>query len=358
MPDLDSSTGPTPSGADTQDTQLEPTPAAPAVDAGAAPETPADPSDAGGEDANAADSSVAEGVKKDPPLDLASVVRAAAKKEDPKAPKSPDGADSQDAATVTKTDAEKAAAKEAGEDVPFAKHPRWQEVLKERKDLRKENEALKPDAEEWSKVVTFMNVNQLTPEETAQGFQIMALIKHDPAKALQALAPYIEQMEMLVGKKLPADLQKQVDDGAVTAEVAQETARLRVSNQSLQATNEQQQQSQQRQAAEQRAQAINGAVTQWEQGKAAQDPDYKLKQPVIKARLITALATKRPATAEEALKICNEAYALASEDLKPILAKRAPTPKNPGSSSSSTRAAPVPSSLLEVVKIAAAGGQR
>lgn len=356
--DPESSTEPTPSGADTQEPQLETSAPATAAPEATTPEKPADTPNAGGEDAKPAESSTAEGVNKDQPLDLASVVRnAAAKlKEDPKVSKSPAETSGQD--TKTAPDAEAVAkAKEAGEDVPFAKHPRWQEVLGERKTLRKEVESLKPQAEEWGKVTAFMEVNRLTPEEVAQGFTIMALIKHDPAKALQALAPFIEQAELQVGKRLPPDLQKQVDDGQVTQEVASELSRTRAQNQALQANTETQQRQNENMQAEQRAGVIKNAVVQWEQGISAQDPDYKLKQRVVMAHVRAALATSRPQTAEQAIEICKKAYETASEDVKPLVAKRAPTPPNPGSLHSSTRAAAVPQSLLDVVR-QAAGGRR
>ena len=358
MPDLNSSTGPTPDGAETSTTQLEQTAAATAAPEAQAQGGTQDPPAAGGEDAKAAQSSSANGVKQDQELDLAAVVRNAAKKQDPvkEAPKSPDGAGGQDTSVAPKPDA-KADAQQGDENVPFAKHPRWQEVLRERNGFRKEVEALKPQAEEWGKVTTFMEVNRLTPEEVAQGFQIMALIKHDPVKALQALTPYIEQMETITGKRLPADLQKQVDEGHVTQEVASELSRTRAQNQALQQNSQQTQQQLEAREAQQRNANIQSAVVTWEQGIAQKDPDYKLKQSVLRAHVRAALADNRPATAEEALKICQKAYEAASEDLKPILAKRQPTPANPGSSNSSTRATAVPQTLRDVVR-QASGSQR
>ena len=74
------------------------------------------------------------------------------------------------------------------EDVPFHKHPRFKEVIDQRNKYRE-------GAEQYEQITGFLAQNNLSAEEAAQGFQIMALMKNDPAAALDALSPFVQQLE-------------------------------------------------------------------------------------------------------------------------------------------------------------------
>jgi hypothetical protein len=357
MPDPQSSTGPTPTGADAAVTQATDTPATAATD-GAATATDATTQGAQQQDGNSAQSSSAgaDGANKDSPLKLEDVVRNAANKskKGEQATATPAKANGQETATA----GEPTTGKPADAEPPFHKHPRWQEQLGKVRDLTTRVEAAEPKAQEWDKVTNFMQVNQLTPEEVAQGFQIMALIKHQPEKALEALAPFIEQMELQTGKRLPADLQTQVNDGRLDPTTAAELTRTRAQAEATKAENERLQQQRSQDLAAQSRVQIQNAVAQWETDIRARDPDYKVKERVVMAHVRAALATERPSTPEAALKVVEAAYKQASEDLAPIVAARRPTASAPTSSQSTTRAQPVPQTLHDVVRLAAAGGTR
>ena len=95
------------------------------------------------------------------------------------------------------------------EDVPFHKHPRFKEVIDQRNKYRE-------GAEQYEQITGFLAQNNLSAEEAAQGFQIMALMKNDPAAALDALSPFVQQLGIQSGITMPGDIQSKVEDGYLT----------------------------------------------------------------------------------------------------------------------------------------------
>ena len=73
------------------------------------------------------------------------------------------------------------------EEVPFNKHPRFQELVKEKNEY-------KVDAERYQNITSFLDENRVSADEAAAGLQIMALMKKDPVEALNALKPYVETL--------------------------------------------------------------------------------------------------------------------------------------------------------------------
>ena len=130
---------------------------------------------------------------------------------------------------------------EADAQLPFHKHPRWQEVLRERNEAREQVvaanaqvEQLQDAATRMGNIETYAQENDLNAEEFDAGLKIMALMKSDPQAAYDALKPYMEGLEQATGLALPEDLQAAVDDGDVSLEFAQREAKRRAGdNQTL-----------------------------------------------------------------------------------------------------------------------------
>lgn len=311
---------------------------------------------------DAADTSVAAGEKgaKQPEEDtLEAVVRRAAQGEDSKGakgtPTDGKGSEGADAATDAEAGDKKAEDKDA--DVPFHKHPRWQEMLRERDTLKGQVDTFKEKAERFDHIGNFMNDNHLSSDEMVKGFEIMALMKNDPAKALEALAPYLSNLELATGQKLPDDLQGRVDRGTITPEDAQELARTRMEASANRAVadrtaSEAQAERERLQAerAQSAAQVMQGAVTKWEEGIKQRDPDYSHKQRFVTDRVRALMAEKgRPANAEAAVAIVEEAYAEVTEQMRKVLPKREQV-RNVTSEQSSTRATAVPKTMEEAIR--------
>lgn len=233
-----------------------------------------------------------------------------------------------------------------GKPPPFHNHPRWKEVVAENDRLKQ----LKEPAENYQRLTEYMESNYLTPEEVAEGFQIMALMKNDPASARQILEQKMQGLRQFDPGYIPPDLQQDVDSGAITPERAQELARLRAQGNAahFQAQRSQQQVERERQQAQrlrqqQQGQQLASAVNQWEQEIQAKDADYAQKAPWVRDRLRVLLQEQgRPQDPDSAIKLAEQAYRDVNQRLKPLARgnKRPSKPTPSGGSSQSSKTEP------------------
>jgi hypothetical protein len=244
-----------------------------------------------------------------------------------------------------------------GEEPPFHKHPRWQEMVKERNALKEE-------------VTTFRQFKQSVSEagleagEIDTGFDIMRLMKSDPLAAYEKLKPFMDTLEAFRGNKLPDDLQAKVDAGQVDLETAQELVRVKSQSDFAQqrAANEAVQRQRSDEQREQEAfrshlDLCGQAVTKLEREWQANDPDYAKKAKLIE-RTLTALNVERgvPRSVEDAVARAKEARDEINKTFVP-LTRRTQEIRPLGGGSSATQATPVPKTLLEVTRMVAAGGK-
>lgn len=245
---------------------------------------------------------------------------------------------SQDDAQAPKDGSQKQADK-----VPFHNHPRWKEMLAER-------DALKPKAEQFDKIDTFMRTNALSPQEMAEGMKVMALMKVNPVEAYKALRGYVDQLAPLAGEVLPEDLKKEVEEGFIDEGRAKELARLKAEREFAVSRQQEvlEQQEQARVVAFQREVAT--AVSAWEKTEQARDPEWSVKQEMVLDRVKALLASERPASPSEAVELARRALADVNSRLRPILGRSA-IPKGPTSSLSSANTRPKPASLDDLVRM-------
>jgi hypothetical protein len=303
----------------------------------------------GNEDANSekqAQSSSAEDATEET---LADVIRAAVKAEEPKVPASSDGKSSEE------TEESKPEAKDAAEaeseakgkdesDVPFHKHPRWQE-------LKRERDTYKAGHEQFEQIQSFITTNGLDAKEVATGFEVMALMRQNPEKALEMLLPYVQSLELVTGRRLPEDLAQRVDDGVVDQATAQETARLRIEAERQRAHQQMAEQRQHVETQQAGVQSIQSAVRAVETEIQAGDPDYSRKQPFVMDRVRALILEERPSTPDQAVAILRRAHAEVGSLLKPMVQRKPVTTVTSGAAATSSRAEP--KSLLDVVRMAA-----
>jgi len=226
---------------------------------------------------------------------------------------------------------------EADQKLPFHNHPRWKEVVAER-------DAYRSDAGEYRKITTFMSQNGLTNEEVIEGFQIMALMKTNPAEAHKRISHYKAQLDEFVGEKLPEDISKKLEEGYIDDATAKELAALKAEK-NLQAQRQQY-------AAEQHALSvqadIHGAVVNWEQQMKVKDPDWSAKQDLVIDQVKLMLASEKPSTTKEALALVERAHSIIKERLSRFAPQRRPV-TTVSSATSSANANAVPKSLKEAV---------
>jgi hypothetical protein len=226
---------------------------------------------------------------------------------------------------------------EAVEKLPFHNHPRWKEVQSELKEA-------KPAAEEYRKITSFMQSQGLTNQEVAEGFQIMALMKNNPAEAHKRISEYKSRLDAFVGEKLPDPIREKVDNGSIDPETAKEYAALLAQRQLEQQRAEYQQVEQARQSQD----GMRNAVVNWEQQKKAKDPEWSTKEALITDRVRSLMASEQPNTAEQAVALVERAYSQITDQLRRIAPQRQPI--NPVRSTTSSVSVNVaPKSLKEAV---------
>lgn len=242
--------------------------------------------------------------------------------------------------------------------LPFHKHPRFQQVIKERSAYKQEADSLKPDAEEWRAVRTFMDTNALTPQEVAEGFQIMAAMKSNPIRAREMLSSYWTKLEEFTGNKLPEDLKTKVDEGEVDEALAAELARKRNEADFLRRQQEAAYHAQAQQAVFHQQAAVQGimrsAVMDWENGIKTRDADYAVKAPFLMDKVKAAMAARPPQTPDEAIALVEAAYREVGESLRRFTPQRAQA-TTIKSETSSANVKPEPKSLRDAVRLAAVG---
>lgn len=304
-------------------------------------------------DANAAAPSTVDVQDAKAPTSLLDVVKSVVEK--PAEPEVSSAAESKegDTAAVAAVD-EAATGAEDDANLPFHNHPRWQAMLAERNSLRE-------PAENYGKITAFMETHGLLPDEVAEGYQVMALLKSgDPvqlAEAREWFSTRLHALDESLGNVLPDDLQQRVDEGLIDQEGAQELARTRAAT-ALRTEQDTAREAREAEAGRARdteavTTAMVAAVEGWETRTKAADPDYSKKAELVQTTcraIVSRPGAKVPTTAEEAVALADQALAEVNKQFRNLLPK--PKPIQPGPASSSAITTTAPKTLREAINAA------
>lgn len=293
-----------------------------------------------------------EASKDDKPASVLEAVKAALKPDEAAGePSAPSAEAESKGKAADAANAEKAGESD-DEQPPFHKHPAWQRRLAKERELSGQVEALAPKAERFDAMQRMMTDAELSADEVTAGFNIMALMKSDPLKALDALRPFVDALEQYAGVQLPADLTEKVESGEMTEAAARELAQTRAARHSAESRAHRVTQSQVQDQQRRTTEAMVDAVTRWERDWQSSDPDYAKKLPLVKTQ-IQALRLERgqPRTVDEAVALSKEARRLVDESLKAVAPPKPPV--QPNTKGASVNAQAKPKSLLDAVRNAA-----
>lgn len=204
-----------------------------------------------------------------------------------------------------------------GEELPpFHKHPRFVEVVKKAKDAEEMVAALKPKAESAEQLTSFCQRNNVTNEDLQGALEMVALMKMNPTEFNQRLRQMVDDIDVASGTRLPADLQKKVDDAVIDLETAREVAqnRLRVRQSESQVRNTSQRSAEQHQA------SIENALTSWEESQRKTDTSYANRRPMLEERLHYLWGQNPPQNVQDAIRLAEQA----NKDVKERVAKLQP----------------------------------
>ena len=259
--------------------------------------------------------------------------------------------------------------------LPFKDHPRWKEVTSENRILRvakEKNETaikeLEPKAQTYDELSGWLKENQLGKDDFAQLLAIGSAVRNDPIEAYKLLQPIMEQLETLVGERLPQDLQQAVANGQITEDAAKQIAKSRGEAsvykgraETLQRrdaeTREQRDREQQERHAETIVQGVVAHVDSW----AKRDPDAERKRPFVEEGIENELRRRDmngtpPRNSEEAAEIVRAVVKSVDDRFRSLM----PTPKPkvgilPQTGAPQTGTA-MPKSSLEAAQLALSQG--
>ena len=228
-------------------------------------------------------------------------------------------------------------------------YDRFQKVISQKNEYKEGHR-------QYQQITSYLAGNNINSEEASTGLQIMALMKNDPQKALEALTPYMETLRQLTGEAMPEDIRERVDDGYMDEDAGKELARARAEANRLKQTNDRVQEQQVQAQSAQHLENLAQTVTAWEMQTRQQDPDFDLKQDEIDDRVRVLVAERgRPDTDEAAIALANEAYKTVNDRFKQRTVTKKPMKTASGGKLGGTPT-PEPNSLLEAVRNAMATG--
>ena len=159
-------------------------------------------------------------------------------------------------------------------DVPFHKHPRFQEVIQQRNALRE-------DAGRYQNVVGYLEANNLSSEEAANALHTFARAKVDPAGAFAELKPWLQELLVAAGEVMPADIQARVDSGEIPANVGVELSRERAKAKSHETRQGFEAQRTERQSQTNLAAELVSTADGWSKDRRVKDPNFAAKEPLL-----------------------------------------------------------------------------
>lgn len=302
---------------------------APAQDApaDAAPESPAPVNDGTvdektGEDTRLGKVMKALGLKKDKPVEAA-------------APADKNSADAQPAPA---TDAAATPAKDDAAAVPkeVAEHPAY-------KKLHDANAAMQPIVNSHIAMTQALEQNGVSGQEASRSLHLAVLAKTNPEKFFNELTAIREEYGVMLGKLIPDDLQREVDDGLITEARAKELAKARVTAsaaerqvQAVQTTNANLQN-------QGDTTARRATVDAWFTKTGKTDPDLLTKIPDIEGEMYRLKAHHgEPADAQAQITLMDVAYKNVTARLRSRAPARKPVDPPPRSSAPANKVAAAP----------------
>lgn len=221
-------------------------------------------------------------------------------------------------------------------------------------------EAVKPRLQFAEGMADFMSKTGVTPEALSETMQIAALIVSNPTEARKRLKETLDELDEALGEKLPADLQKKVNDGDLDWEealrISRAEAKARLAETRTAETAKTTDEKTKQENAEKARKAVATAVEARFSVLASSDPDFKKKEEQMAREIALLLTKQKPSNVNEAIKLVNDAYENTNKffkDLVPVSRDRKP---NAGGGEPSTKQKlaelPAKTSGLDVTKAA------
>lgn len=247
-------------------------------------------------------------------------------------------------------------------------NPATKKVIAARKRARAERDEYKAKAEQFEteagqyrKIREYLDEGGVSDKDAAQALQLVRLWYEDPVAMFSQLERMYGELGTKIGAFLPGDLQREVDEGMISPERAQQLARAQgdvtIARERTDVANKRSDALAKQQETEFRVQLFD----KWAGQVAKTDPDLEKKLPFIAARMGQYLATEGdPGSPQAAWDRLTKAYQEVNAGLKGFAPTKKPTPRVPQSSGAQVTQAVAPRTYEEAMAQAtdrALGGQ-
>lgn len=239
-------------------------------------------------------------------------------------------------------------------DVPFHKHPRFQQVLRERNTFRE-------DAKRYQNIETFLENNGLSAQDAAEALLIRGLANTNPQAALERLMPQLQRLFEAAGEVLPPDLKQLVDAGQMTPDAALAVSRARAQVQSVETQRSLESRIREQRQQKETGQATYNAALTWENERRERDPNFEQKLPFLHREIAYLQHQEGRGQTPEAIRDqFDRAYKEVNKTFRSMSQQPAPVQKRPikpvmGGQVASGNAQPAPRNTLEIIRAARAG---
>ncbi len=197
-------------------------------------------------------------------------------------------ADATDRSSDAELDSETGFSKAELKEVSGKTFHRIRELAARKNDAEAEAERYKPKAEGYDRITAHLRLHDIAPQEFDNAVEVTRLIKHEPERALEVLIPLMQELYRKTGRIIPAELQERVRLGHLqqqdALQITQAQAREQLARENVERDNRRREtadQERQQRSLQERVNSNALAVDQWAKAKAASDPDWLTKQPLI-----------------------------------------------------------------------------
>lgn len=239
--------------------------------------------------------------------------------------------DQKKAGAEKKEQPEKSAAEQAAAEIPkeVATHPAYRAAVETARQYQEQ-------AARYERFENYMQANNIPPDDANRALELTALAQRNPEEFFAKLGEIYENFAITLGKKLPPDLQKEVDEGYMGEAQARAAAKDRTDKARAERERDQERTVNQVAARENAQKQSADFVARWFEDVATRDPHLEQKSDAIVGEMMRLQQVSgAPENLREVKMLLDAAY----DNVSKRMSVRPKTPTGPVPGASGNRAA-------------------
>jgi hypothetical protein len=209
---------------------------------------------------------------------------------------------------------------------------------------------LKGPADQYGKIMQFMDQFGLTTDDMVIAYEITARMKHDPVSAFEKLTPIYQKLAERAGYVIPDDLVQKIKTGFIDEATARDVARTRAEKLLADERIKRAEELRGRETMVSLNTTIQQAVADWDTTQISKDPDFERKRPLVEHAARSIMAKEgRAKDPDAAINVLQRALKAVNDGIAHFRPPVAPTPRMPNGAGNpaTSQVAAEPKSLAE-----------